>query len=228
MMKRIVISLGLILFLLACQAQDIKKGSLEFSLGPAFPFGEFSYKQIRDAESGYAENGISLATSFIYRLKRQFGLVTMISVNISGLDETSIAHKYWQPEFGYDWTLEPSHWISTAYLTGFDIILPMLRSDFNFRLLGGFATTRLPGLSGSAYNFHREASKDNAVAWSAGAGFTYQSFKKVTLSFRMDFFQTYPVLDEVWTSDIGPSGKGKIFQKIGILKLTAGFGFRIF
>ena len=227
-MKRTAISMALILYLLGCNAQGTGKGTLEFSAGPSFPFGEFSYNHILNAESGYAENGYCLSLVFNYRLKAQLGLVAVISEIFSSVDESGIAVKYWQPEFGYDWTVESTHWISNAYLAGLDIILPIYRSDFYFRLLGGFASTRLPGLTGSAYNFQREVSTDIAAAWSVGSGLTYQYFEKVTLSLRMDFFMTYPVLDEVWFSDIGPPGSGKITQKIGILNLTAGLGFRIF
>lgn len=227
-MKRTAISMALILYLLSCHAQGTGKGTLEFSTGPSFPFGEFSYNQVIDAESGYAENGFCLAISFKYRLKAQLGLVAVISGNFLSVDESGIANKYWQPEFGYDWTVESTRWISNAYLTGLDIILPIYRSDFYFRLLGGFASTRLPGLTGSAYNFQREVTTDIAAAWSAGSGLTYQCFDKVTLSLRMDFFVSYPVLDEVWSSDIGPPGSAKITQTIGILNLTAGLGFRIF
>ena len=104
----------------------------------------------------------------------------------------------------------------------------MYWSDFYFRLLGGFASTRLPGLSGSAYNFQREVTKDIAAAWSIGVGLNYQSFEKVTLSIGFHFFVTNPVLDELWASDVPPPGSGKIFQNIVIFNLTAGLGLRIF
>lgn len=227
-MKRTAISMAMLLSLLVCYAQGNGRGTLELSAGPSFPFGEFSYTQTTFEGSGYAQNGISFAISFKYRLKAQLGLVAMISEHILGVDESTIAGKYWQPEFGYNWTVESRPWISSAYLGGLDIILPMYRSDFYFRFLGGFASTRLPGLSGSAYNFQREVTKDLAAAWSIGSGLNYQDFEKVTLSFGFDFFVTNPVLDEAWSSDLTPPGSGKIFQNIVIFKLTAGLGFRIF
>jgi len=152
----------------------------------------------------------------------------MISGHIMGADESGLASKYWQPEFGYDWTVESRPWISNAYLGGLDIILPIYRSDFYFRLLGGFASTRLPGLTGSAYNFQREVSKDIAAAWSIGSGLKYQDFDKVTLSIGFDFFVSNPVLDEAWSSDVPPPGSGKIVQNLVIFNLTAALGFRLF
>ena len=227
-MKRIATSMALLIILLGCMAQGGGRGILEFSAGPSFPYGEFSYSQTDYAGSGYAKNGIIMALTFQYRLKAQLGLVAMISGNILGVDESSLAQKYWQPGFAYDWAVESTHWLSIAYLGGLDILLPIYRSDFYFRLLGGLANTRLPGLKGSAYNFQREANSDIAAAWSIGAGLRYQDFEKLTLSFGFDFFVTHPVLDEQWTSDIPSSGSGKIFQNIVIFNVTAGLGFRIF
>ncbi len=227
-MKRITISMALVLTLLASYAQGTRMGTVEISAGPSFPFGEFAYSANTFEGSGYATNGIHLAISFKYRLKAQLGLVAMISEYIMGVDESSMANKYWQPEFGYNWTVESTRWLSNAYLGGLDIILPMHRSDFYFRLLGGIASTRLPGLSSSAYNFQREESKDIAAAWSVGSGLNYQAFEKMTLSIGFDFFISNPVLDEAWSSDLTPPGSGKIFQNIVIFNLTAGLGIRIF
>ena len=66
-----------------------------------------------------------------------------------------------------------------------------------------------------------------AVAWSAGAGYTYQYAEKITLSLRLDFFMTHPVLEDNWSSDFS-TGSYKISYKLSIVNLTAGLGFRIF
>ena len=78
-MKRITISMALVLTLLASYAQGTRKGTVEISAGPSFPFGEFAYSANTIKGSGYATNGIHLAISFKYRLKAQLGLVAMIS-----------------------------------------------------------------------------------------------------------------------------------------------------
>lgn len=218
----------LLISLLDSSAQGAGRGLLELSAGPAFPFGDFGHSQPDYEGSGYATTGISMALSFHYRLEAQLALVATISGNVLGVDESSQALNYWQAEFGHDWTLESTQWLVNAYLGGLDIILPLYRSDFYFRLLGGMAYTRLPGLTGSAYNFQREASSDLAAAWSIGAGIRYQDFEKVTLSLGIDFFVTNPVLEERWSSDLPPPGSGKIFQNIVLFNVTAGLGFRIF
>lgn len=227
-MKRTLFTLAFLLSFLACFAQGTGRGSLELSLGPVFPFGEFSYSESEFEGSGYARNGMHAALTFKYRLKAHLGLVAMISEHGLRVDESALAMEYWLPGYGYDWSLESQPWLSGAFLGGLDIILPLYRSDFYFRILGGFASTRLPVLRGSDFNFQREASTDIAAAWSVGSGLSYQDFDKVTLSFGLDFFVSNPVLAEEWSSDIVPPQSDKIFQNIVIVKLTAGLGFRIF
>jgi len=227
-MKRTTTSILLIISLLGCYAQGAGKGLLEFSAGPSFPFGDFDHSHTDYTGSGYANNGIYMALSFQYRLKTELALVASVSGTVLGVDKFSLAEKYRQPEFGYDWSLESENWFVNAYMGGLDILLPMYRSDFFFRLLGGFAYTRLPGLTGSSYNFQRESSSDLAAAWSIGAGLKYQDFEKVTLSLGFDFFVTNPVLEERWSSDIQAPETATIFQNIVLFNVTAGLGLRIF
>jgi hypothetical protein len=54
----------------------------------------------------------------------------------------------------------------------------------------------------------------------------YQEFDKITLLFRPDFFMTYPVQEEIWSSDY-VSESGKISQNITIVSLTAALVFRV-
>jgi len=227
-MKRMIISMAMALSLTVCHAQERGKGTLEIAAGPSFPMGEFSYRQSTFEGSGFADPGFSVALSFHYRLKPHMGLVAMVSENILWVDEASVFNKYWQPEFGYDWLVTAEPWSVGACLGGIDIILPLTRSDFYFRLLGGFASTRLPGLTGTTSNFRRETSSDLAAAWGVGSGLNYQDFEKVTLSLVFEIFVTNPVLAESWSSDVLPPGSGKIFQNIVILNLKAGLGLRLF
>ena len=226
-MKRIAVSVALLLSILVCSAQERGKATLEISAGPSYPFGELSYKQYSDENSGFAGNGIGLSASFHYRLQAQFGLVASVSEYILTVDEYNIAKKYWLPEYGWNWTVESTYWTSNAYMAGIDIILPVYKSDFYFRLLGGFAGTRLPGLTGSSNDFQREKTTTWAGAYSIGSGLTYQYFEKVTLTLGIDFFVSYPVLDEVWSSDV-TSFSGKINQKLTMFNLTVALGFRFF
>lgn len=226
-MKSVFISGALFFSFVSCFAQLDKKGILEISAGGAFSIGEFGYTRFDYEESGFAKNGIALALSFNYRLKAHLGLVASVSEYILGVDESNVAKKYWVPGTGWNSIVEAANWMSNAYMGGIDIILPVYRSDFYFRLLGGLARTRLPGLTGRELNFHREATTDIAAAWSVGAGIAYQYFDRITLSLRLDFFMTHPALDEIWTSDFG-SGSGKIYQNISMVNLTAGLGFKIF
>jgi hypothetical protein len=186
-MKRILISAALLLSVMVCHAQWDKRAIVEISAGTSYPFGEFSYSSNSFDKSGFAENGLNMAVSFTYRVNAQLGLVASVSERLLGVDEVNIAMKYWIPQYGWNWSVESTCWSSIAYLGGIDIILPVYKSDIQLRLLGGYAATRLPGLTGSAFNFQREATTDMAAAWSVGAGFTYQNFDKVTLSAMLDF-----------------------------------------
>jgi hypothetical protein len=226
-MKRIAISLAFLLPLLVCNAQDSERAILEISGGPSYPIGEFGYNQIAYETSGFAGNGIALTVSFHYRLQAQFGLVASITEYILKVDEINIAKKYWLPEYGFNWTVESTYWLSNAYMAGIDLILPVHESDFYFRLLGGLAGTSLPGLTGSSNDFLREKTTTFAAALNIGMGLSYPIYKKITLSLGTDFFTTYPVLDEIWSSDIS-SFSSKTKQTITLFNLRLGVGFRIF
>ena len=226
-MKSFIITATLFFTFLSCIAQGNKRGTVEISAGGSLPVGEFSYSRFDYEESGFAEGGLALAVSLNYRVNANLGLVASVSEYILGVDESNVALKYATPGTGWNGIVEATPWLSNAYMGGIDIILPIYASDFHFRLLGGLARTRLPGLTGRSFDFHREATSDNAAAWGAGAGITYQYLEKITLSLKLDFYMTHPVLDEIWTADFG-SGTGEISQKITIVNLTAGIGFRVF
>ena len=226
-MKRILISSVLLFSVLTCHAQWSTRGTVEISAGGSFPFGEFGYSSYAQDDIGFAESGVNLAVSFTCRINAQLGLVASVSKHILGVDEVGIADRYWIPPYGWNWTVESTRWMLNAYMGGIDIIVPIYKSDFQLRFLGGLATTRLPGLTGSAYSFRREATTDNSAAWSAGLGFKYQNFEKITLSFMLDFFMANPVLDETWSSSID-SGSETIKQDIRLINFTLGLGFRIF
>lgn len=226
-MKRFIISTILLFSFISCIAQWSTRATVEISAGGSFPFGEFSYSRFDYAGSGFAENGIALALSFNYRVNGHLGLAASVSEYLLRVDETNVAKKYAIRGTGWNGIVEASNWMSNAYMGGIDIILPIYMSDLNFRLLGGLARTRLPGLAGKTLNFQREATTDTAAAWGAGAGITFQNFHKITLSLRLDFFMTRPALEEIWSSDFS-SGSSKIYQNISIVNLTAGIGFRVF
>jgi hypothetical protein len=226
-MKRILISAALLLSVMVCHAQWSTRGTVEISMGGSYPVGEFGYSTPTYYKSGFAKSGINFTLSFTYRVNAQLGLLASVSEHLLGVDELSIATRYWIPQYGWNWTVESSCWSSNAYMGGIDIILPVYKSDIQLRFLGGYAATRLPGLTGSAFGFQRKATTDIAGAWSAGVGFTYQYFEKITLSVMLDFFMTYPVLDEVWSSELD-SGSGVIEQDILLVNLTVGLGLRVF
>ncbi len=227
-MIRTLISMLMVFSLLACYAQGPRRGNIELAAGPSFPLGEFSYDISSLEGSGYAKRGFSLDLSFQYRLKDHLGLVAAISGYVSPVNEFGLADKYWQPGFDWAWTIDAEPWISNAYMGGIDIVIPIYRSDFYFRLLGGFAYTRLPELRGSSSNFLREASTDLSSAFRVGSGMKYQNFEKVTLSLELDVFVSHPVLEDSWSSDAQTPTSSKIFQNMVIVSLKAGMGLRLF
>ena len=226
-MKRVAVAVALFLSIVVCRAQDGGRATLEISAMLSYPSGELRYKDYISESSGFAVNGIGFSASFHYRLQAQLGLVASVSEYILTVDEIKIAKKYRLPEYGWNWTVESTYWTSNAYMAGIDIIEPVYKSDFYIRLLGGVAGTRLPGLTGSSNDFQREKTTDWAGAFSIGLGLAYQYFEKVIPSLGLDFFVSYPVLDEVWSSDIN-SFSGKIKQNFTVVNLTFGLGFRLF
>lgn len=228
-MKRMTLSVSLLLSFMLCHAQGPGNGLIELKIGPGFPWGDFGNSQVMNEESGYAETGLSYGLSFHYRLQAHLGLVATVSRLRIPVDEEGLANKYRQLFGGYGFpTIDADPWIIHSYLAGLDIILPIYRTDFHFRLLGGMASTRLPGVSGNNHSLRREASRDLAVAWSVGGGLTYQCFRKMTLSINVDLFNTRPHLSEEWSPAGGFSKSMKESHKIAIFQLTAGLGFRIF
>lgn len=217
----------MLFLLMPCNAQWSTRATVEFLAGGSFPIGEFAYSSFYLEESGYAVPGIALGVSFTYRLNGHLGLLASVTDYILGVDESNIVERYQSWETGFNWEVEADRWKLNAFMGGIDIILPIYRSDFNFRLLGGFARTRLPGLTGIGITFHRESTTDIAAAWSAGMGYTYQYAEKITLSLRLDFFMTQPVLADNWSFN-SSAGSVMISQNVSIVNLTAALGFRIF
>ena len=178
-----------------------------------------------DDDSDYVETGINLGLSFNYRLNAHLGLLASLSRFVLPVDEAGLSYEIFRsPSSG----LDSDPWIINSYLAGLDIILPIYRSDFHFRILGGMASTRLPAMEGIMNSFRREESKDLAAAWSVGSGIRYQCFDKVTLSLCIDMFNTRPYLEDVWTYGSGSSGSQEYSPKVVVVHVSAALGFRIF
>lgn len=226
-MKKTACSVILFCLALTAVAQGSKNGVLEFSLGPAFPMGDFSYYDPDYELSGYAEKGFHLESLLKYRMNAHLGLTAMLSGNFMGVDETRLVNSYWSWEYPFNTAADATPWRFMAFLGGIDLIFPIYRSDFYLRALGGLAYTRTPELTGTAGYFVREASTDVAAAWCVGSGLSYECFPKATLSVGINLLNSRPYLMDEWSVG-SQSFSRKISQNILVLQVTAGLGIRIF
>lgn len=202
-------------------SQSIKdRGSITLSVGPAFPIGKFSNKNLYDQSSGFAKIGESVLLSYSKPLSNNWGILVDIHgqrnpLNTNAFESSFSQTKIYQgiysssdpnnppPQTSYkiypNWRFEKKSWLYGALLLGGQRQFKIDNSDkINLfaKIMIGAIYAKTPKLNGSSItdtaSAHIEQSKSSAFgfAYSFSGGLNYNLTKTVFLTSTLAYIGT--------------------------------------
>jgi|GEM_PF-6381977 len=242
-MKRLVI-----IFLLItgkpgfAQTYNVRQSVLEIGYGVAVPFGKYESTDVTDSASGYATAGTNLNVMFSYLVGKNLGVSAMISSSVSKLSSNGIKDRYETYADRIEGDVSDIHyakWNTSSYMAGGYFTYPLQKASINFQLLAGYSRTEYPEvdvviyshLDSNAVEVKQSASGvSSAFCLNVGAGLKYNISEIMCICVNGNFLSCYPEFEKVVTTSsfqsATPDEVHKVHQRISLLNVTAGIGFR--
>lgn len=212
------------------QPQQEKRGYIGFSIGPAFPLGEFASADINGDYSGYAKTGLSLQlVNFGYRFGKYVGLAGLWSGSSFMVDNITLNN---DAALGSG-LLESDPWGFGAFMGGVLVSIPQRVLDIDFRLMMGYGYGMSPEMfvrqySGFSYTTYRQESGDaGTLAWDLGVGMRIKLSRLISLNILMDYMSGSFDFAVGMYEDGVFMGTYEFSQPMNHLTLTGGIGFRL-
>lgn len=240
----------LLVFLLSTSLQSIaqtyneRSALLEIGYGVAIPFGKFESIDVTDSASGYATSGTNLNVLFTYMVNKKIGISAMISSSVNRLNESGVKSKFniYAKNFGAECfisDIQMAKWNTTAYMIGAQYIQPLQKAAFNVQLLGGYSRSEFPEVNAVVYKDTTinaitvdqfAESVASSFCFNIGAGLKYNVSEIMCINVNANYFSSYPKYDDITTESVYAGTKTAehygYHQRISLLNLTAGLGFR--
>lgn len=225
MKKLLLISLALLIgsVLTAQESKNTvnKHSFLALHAGPSFPVGAFSSTNPANEEAGLAKTGFTAGINYGYQFNEGFGLEAALFYNQyatgdvvmtidlgDGTETLNLSADAWKL---YGLTVGPG-------LT----FKPGKNMRAGMHVLGGITSTRAPA-------FYMDDELVTKADWGigpviqAGLNLKIDAGKQVFVFLAGDYQYMRPEfhLLDIWTDE-----SDKVYQKISVVQVTAGFGFR--
>jgi hypothetical protein len=224
------------------QTHSDRSAILEIGYGVAAPFGKFESIDVNDSASGFATAGTNLNVLFTYLVNKRVGIAAMISSSVNRLNESGTKNKFQVFADRIPGTvsdMQLAKWSTMAYMAGAYLTYPMKKASFNFQVLAGYSRTEYPEADVTIFKdtiidpvvVNQSASGvASAFCFNAGAGIKYNISEIMCLSVNANFFSSYPEFENVMTEAYINGDRyeefHKVHQRISLLNVTAGVGFR--
>lgn len=232
MNKILLLCLISFLFSQHIQAQN-KYGQLGLSLGIAFPLGEFSSKDLKNINAGWANSGSSLQLTYQYQFdKSYFGLTALVHGQSNPFDAQQMEKECLNYFPSYTWTIEGTAWrIGALMLGGFAAFPISEKVKFTPRVLAGVMNTKSSDImvkgieNGNLTWGNQKSSTSNSIIYLFGAGFQFKLSNKLKLQTNLDYFASNPEFNniEIIRSD-GSRISNTLKPSISNINLNLGLG----
>lgn len=235
MKQTILILIILLTITVQSEAQD-KKGYISLSLGPSFPIGDFSSKDIDNGKAGFAATGGLLEISFAYKLgEGNFGITALLRDQVNLFDNQSFVNEFTSKFPTTYWTVEGDGWGMGAFLFGGYGSFPFAKkASFDTRLMLGVSVATSPEITitetekGKTTWLNQSSASTSAFTYLIGAGFKYEIGKRLCLLTNLDYLGAKPEFSSVqYLSSDGSMEWNTFSQKIGTINLSAGIALKM-
>jgi len=251
-MKKILLLFLICVASVSSVFSQVKNGNtFSFSVGPAFPTGQFASKDFLSESSGLAKTGGAVSINYTKFVSANFGITVCVQAQHNSMDVDVL-----EKEFGNSltdfpvWSFDPRSWLYGALLLGGTGQFAMDKKN-KFMLItkamAGVAFAKSPGMAGKSVTATGLASVEQnkktatGFAYCVGAGINYSISESVFLTSSLTYNgtnkMTFKDVQTVITSVEGTPGSpdyvaqqymttinGK--QTISSVNVLFGIGFR--
>lgn len=231
-MKKFLL-LGLILgaFFKVNAQTTASKSSIDISVGPSFPVGEFGNKDLGSNGAGLAKVGGFLTIDYGYRFSKHFGAIVSVQGRIYGVDENALRGLAVPEGTGAGLSVETGIWKMANAMVGVFQVVPLSKDEklnLEVSALAGYQSTSSPKLNvritvpgmGSFQN-EQKSETAGALAYAVGAALKYNLSANVALKLRGDYLGGKPKFSVTTYPENAPVTES-VGQNIGTFNLGIG------
>jgi len=207
-MKKIILSLTLlVMFALVNHAQN-NKGYIGISLGPSVPLGDLGSQDVDNEAAGWATTGAVFDLSFATKLGAgNFGISAMLRGQANPTDAQALADEFANQYPGILWTVESDAWSIGGLMFGGYSSIPISDNFFwDSRVMIGFLGANSPMIKVTGSNLiasatvTQESAGAVAFAFQIGTGFKLDLGSRFALTTTIDFLSANPEFADVKTT----------------------------
>lgn len=225
-MKKLLVLMLALLVSGALPAQGSKgainrNSSLAFHAGPSFPMGVYSSSMPSTDEAGYAKTGINISMNYEYRFRNNAGIGGTVFYNQHSTRDMVLTFDFGE---GTDTvTMTMDNWKMYGIALGPILnFVPAKNLTAGVHIMGGIANVQMPAF----YYDNEEAVKSDwgiSPVVQGGLSLKLDAGNQVFFFVNGEYQYLRPVFNmfDIWADE---SDKG--YQKISVVNVTAGIGFR--
>lgn len=146
-MKKIVISLYLVLLTLSIFSQETTKGLIGIAIGPSFPMSGYASTDMDHDNPGYAMTGLHLNLNSNYKLYKNLGVTALCTGNSHPVDVDEIVDAFRALDPSVDCKVEADPWLCSSLLGGLLFSFPFDQVNLNIRALIGCSFSTISKLN---------------------------------------------------------------------------------
>lgn len=191
MKKKIILIIITIVFTTTINAQHSKRRSgksdmmnyYAFSIGPAFPLGDFKDNDPLSDKAGWAITGINISLAQIgIKLSPMFGITGQLMVGANRFDVSSSGISD-----------NDAYWVYSGLMVGPLLSLPAGDNfEINVRPVIGYGMVASPELNSNSGGVVFESDQVAALCFDLGASFCYNLKDNFGLTLGLDYYSTKP------------------------------------
>jgi hypothetical protein len=226
-MKKVLVLVAalLVCFVVTAQNSRLSKknsSSVFFTIGPAFPIGDFSSTDANNLNAGYANTGVNLNLNYDYMFQKYVGITVDVMYGSHKMDHKIISDFMGLNVPGAD----INHYQYVGLLVG-----PVLngtitpKADINFKLLGGVGRTRSPEATFDGEIFAKQ-DWASSFAWKISSDAQVRFSKKGFFVIGISYLQMRPDFNIVLMPNETNPETLSMEMHVSTINLNAGVGIK--
>ncbi len=234
MKKQLIILSSFFIILNYSYSQD-KEKYIGIAMGPSIPQADYSSRDMNNAYSGFAKNGLNINISYSIKTKNNSQVVFSILKQSNPFDAGSMSYELSKKYPSIGFTVESDNWEILGFFIGDNYLVPILKgSTFELRGMLGLIEAKSPWVTTTASQpglvswVQQNNSTSESFACQLGGGFKLKISEKTFLSANCDYLLSQALFENVIiTTSAGVLEKVSFKQNINSINATFGLIFKI-
>lgn len=229
-MKKLLIFSLVLLVSAAMQAQEknvktAPQSFVAFNLGPSIPVGAFGSSSVDNLDAGFATTGYHLNLTYGHQFQRNTSLVVSALYNWNSIKQGGVTLK--DDASNQTITLNMDHWQFYGLAAGPMVSLNLGKKVYtDFKIMIGAVNANSPKMSYQGMDITKE-NWNMAAMYQGGVAVRIDAGRHLFMAAGADYLYLRPTFKYEFSDVIGEQIRsGKFQQKMSVVNITAGLGYR--